>query len=254
MTEVLVWFLTPVSGSSHHEIMPWASWHARLMVVGWAVLLPVGVLVARFFKVMPQQDWPRELDNKQWWHLHRGLQYLGLALITLGIYMAWGNARGETLLAVWHARLGWVVVALGGLQVLAGWLRGSKGGPGDPSLSGDHYDMTPRRLKFESVHKPGGYLALVLSVVVIVFGLMVADAPRWMWLALAMWWIVLALAFYILQRRGWCIDTYQAIWGPDTNTLASRRPAVGWGVSRYTAAQWQQKFRPKALPSDKPNP
>ena len=136
MPEILSWLLTPVSGSSTHEIASWTSWHARLMVVGWAVLLPLGVLVARFFKVMPQQNWPTELDNKQWWHAHRGLQYTGVLLMAVGVFMAWGHAAGETTLAIWHVRLGWVVVALGALQVLAGWLRGSKGGPTASSVRG----------------------------------------------------------------------------------------------------------------------
>ena len=250
MPEILSWLLTPVSGSSTHEIASWTSWHARLMVVGWAVLLPLGVLVARFFKVMPQQNWPTELDNKQWWRAHRGLQYTGVLLMAVGVFMAWGHAAGETTLAIWHVRLGWVVVALGALQVLAGWLRGSKGGPTASSVRGDHYDMTARRLIFEWVHKLGGYLALLLSIVVIVLGLTVADAPRWMWLVLATWWLVFGVAFFVLQRRGRCIDTYQAIWGPDTDTSGSQRPAVGWGVRRYTAAQWRKKYPPEAMPSD----
>ena len=60
---MLEWLLAPLSGAATHSLAPWAYWHARLMVLGWAVLLPVGVLVARFYKVTPQQDWPRELDN-----------------------------------------------------------------------------------------------------------------------------------------------------------------------------------------------
>ena len=68
------WLLAPASGAAEHHIAPWAAWHGRLMVLAWAVLLPVGVLVARFFKVMPGQDWPLRLDNKSWWHAHRLLQ------------------------------------------------------------------------------------------------------------------------------------------------------------------------------------
>ena len=35
-------------------------------------------------------------------------------------------------------------------QVLGGYLRGSKGGPTDHRLRGDHYDMTARRVWFGS--------------------------------------------------------------------------------------------------------
>lgn len=40
------------------------------MVVAWGVLLPLGILIARFFKVTPRQRWPAELDNKFWWYSH----------------------------------------------------------------------------------------------------------------------------------------------------------------------------------------
>jgi hypothetical protein len=52
----LAWLQVPLSGSAEHRIADWASWHARLMVLGWAVLLPLGALIARYFKVMPRQD------------------------------------------------------------------------------------------------------------------------------------------------------------------------------------------------------
>ena len=54
-----------------HPIAPWAAWHARCMVLAWAVRLPLGALVARFCKVMPGQRWPQRLDNPAWWHAHR---------------------------------------------------------------------------------------------------------------------------------------------------------------------------------------
>ena len=81
-------------------------------------------------------------------------------------------------------------------------------------LRGDHYDMTPRRILFEAVHKGAGYLVLLLALASTATGLRQADAPRWMVLLIGLWWSVLAVAFIIWQRRGRCLDTYQAIWGP----------------------------------------
>jgi hypothetical protein len=34
-----------------------------LMVLAMGLLTPPLIIVARFFKVTPQQDWPRHLDN-----------------------------------------------------------------------------------------------------------------------------------------------------------------------------------------------
>jgi hypothetical protein len=242
----LGWLMTPLSGAATHEIAPWAYWHARLMVLGWGVLLPVGALAARYFKVLPRQDWPRRLDDQHWWRAHRWLQWSGVLLMTAGIALAWGRAeacnawRGA---AGWHAALGWSVAALGWLQVGAGLLRGSKGGPTDRQLRGDHYDMTPRRIWFERVHKGLGWATVLGAVAVIGLGLVAADAPRWMAVALAAWWALLAALAWRWQRAGRCVDTYQAIWGPDPAHPGNRLAPIGWGVRRPARAAVAMKGR-----------
>jgi hypothetical protein len=85
---------------------------------------------------------------------------------------------------------------------------------------------------FERLHKTIGWLALVASIAVVALGLVLADAPRWMPLALSLLWLALAGAFAVLQRRGRCIDTYQAIWGPGSMHPGNRIPPIGWGVRR----------------------
>ena len=233
---MLEWLLAPLSGAATHSLAPWAYWHARLMVLGWAVLLPVGVLVARFYKVTPRQDWPRQLDNKTWWHAHRGLQWAGVVAVAGGAAWAWGQgsaaSSAASSAAQLHATLGWALCAAALLQIVGGQLRGSKGGPTGEQMRGDHYDMTPRRRWFERVHKGLGWLALLASVLAIALGLWVADAPRWMALALALWWLALGIAFARLQAAGRCIDTYQAIWGPDRAHPGNALPQPGWGARR----------------------
>lgn len=229
---MLTWWLTPLSGAELHTIAPWAFWHARLMVLGWGLLLPVGVLVARFAKVLPAQGWPARLDNPLWWHGHRGLQWAGVLCMTLAAWLAWGHGAGASAAARLHSVAGWCLVVLGWLQVASSWLRGSKGGPTDVQLRGDHYDMTPRRRAFERWHKALGWCAVLAAVLVMLLGLWLADAPRWMPLILWVWWVVLAVAFVRLQKAGCCIDTYQAIWGPDPAHPGNRVPPTGWGVRR----------------------
>jgi len=208
------------------------------MVLAWSVLLPVGIICARFFKIMPGQDWPQVLDNKMWWWGHQALQYGGVLVMFVGIVLILGNTQGASIAARWHARMGWVIVVLGLLQIVSGILRGSKGGPTDVQWRGDHYDMTARRIAFEWLHKMGGYLALTLAVGVTFSGLWIADAPRWMLLCIAVWWLVLFAVFTLLQKQGRCIDTWQAIWGEGERNY----PLIGWGIHQYTAQQWQKKF------------
>jgi hypothetical protein len=115
------------------------------------------------------------------------------------------------------------VLAFGFVQFLAGWLRGTKGGPSEPQMRGDHYDMTTHRLIFEYVHKSVGYLALGLAAGTILTGLWTANAPYWMWLMLGLWWLVLLAAALVLQARGRYVGSYQAIWGPDPVHPGNRR-------------------------------
>ena len=233
---MLEWLLTPLSGSTDHQVSFLVSWHARLMVLAWGVLIPLGVIVARFFKVTPRQDWPSTLDNRFWWNWHRLLQYGGMALAAAGLALALASGSMSGAMRTAHAVLGFAVLALGVLQLVSAWLRGSKGGPTAPSpdgsLRGDHYDMTARRYAFEYAHKFGGMIAVAGSVAAIVTGLILADAPRWMMLAMLGWWCALLAVFAVLQRRGHAIDTYQAIWGPGAGHPGNRTPTVGFGVRR----------------------
>lgn len=226
------WLFLPLSGAANHHIEPWAYWHARCMVLAWAVLLPLGALAARFFKVTPRQDWPAVLDNRTWWIAHRALQWSGVTVMAVGLCLAFDRARGSDAVAIVHAWAGWCVAALACLQIAGGLARGSKGGPTDRTIRGDHYDMTRWRVSFERTHKGLGWLSVALALSVMTLGLVSADAPWWMAMALALWWLTLAVAFVVLQRRGRCIDTYQAIWGPDLSHPGNLRPPVGWGVHR----------------------
>jgi hypothetical protein len=225
------WLLTPISGASDQAIAPWAAWHGRLMVLSWSFLLPVGMLAARYFKVTPGQDWPRVLDNKSWWRTHLWVQSAGVAAMTLGVLIALENASGAGGAAEVHRFCGWTAVAIAWLQVAGALLRGDKGGPTEPALRGDHFDMTPRRVAFERVHKSLGWIAIPFAIAATGLGVLV-DAPRWTSAALALWWIALIGLGVALQRAGRCVDTYQAIWGPDPTLPGNRRKPIGWGVSR----------------------
>lgn len=228
----LDWMLMPLSGSAEHVISTGISWHARCMVLSWGVLMPVGALVARYFKVSAHQKWPHELDSKGWWHSHRVLQSLGICAMTIGVFLVWGQSPRNTLAASAHAWGGWALVTLGWFQVAAALARGSKGGPTDKGLRGDHYDMTKYRLWFERLHKGLGWLGILAAVAVITLGLKIVDAPRWMALALSAWWFTLAYLSLRWQQNGRCIDTYQAIWGPDPKHPGNRIQPIGWGVRR----------------------
>ena len=249
VADVVKFLLDPWSGSAVHRIPAAWAWHGRLMVLAGAVLFPVGVVLARYYKVTSGQNWPEELDNRFWWNSHRLTQCLGIGLMTAAVAVLWAACSDHGSVE-WtcspdrmtrHELAGLAALGAGWVQIALGLARGSKGGPTDrgadpddpESWRGDHYDMTPRRIAFEWSHKLLGYLALVLAVVAIVTGLVHADAPRWMFLVLIAWWTILLAWAMRLERRGRNIDTYQAIWGPDPDHPGARRTPTGFGVRRY---------------------
>jgi hypothetical protein len=230
---MLEWLLAPMDAARAHDLSAAVAWHGRLMVLAWAVLLPSGVIVARFCKITSRQRWPMELDNKVWWYAHQALQYLAGLLLIVALGLIWRPVHAGS---PWHVWLGWIVVALCAVQFLGAWLRGSKGGPTDPrpdgSWSGDHYDMSRQRRVFEHLHKSLGYVVILLSMAAIASGLWLVNAPRWFGAALAVWWIALIGLWCLLQARGKAVDTYQAIWGPDPAHPGNAIPPIGWGVRR----------------------
>lgn len=236
---MLDWLLAPVDASRAHDMAGALAWHARLMVASWGILVPLGILCARFLKLWPGQDWPRELDHPGWWHLHRAVQYSAGLLMLGGLWLV--VSRPGIGAAGPHGLMGWATLALGAGQFLSAWLRGSKGGPTKPasdgSWHGDHYDMTRRRLIFEYWHKFLGYLAAGLAIAAILSGLWRANAPHWMWLVLGLWWMMVIVAFHILQRRGLAFDTYQAHWGTSAQHPGNRRVPIGFGIRRQPVAQ-----------------
>jgi hypothetical protein len=231
---MLEWMLLPIDSSRAHDLSSVIAWHGRMMTLAWGIAVPIGVLVARYYKILPKQDWPNELDNRVWWHSHLLLHYLaglltfgGTAFVLQGLSALGSSGK--------HALFGWALIFLALGQFIGGWLRGSKGGPTEPtadgSLHGDHYSMTRRRLIFEMCHKLGGYLALCIACAAIVSGLWHANAPIWMWLSLIFWWVGLLWFAIILQLKGRAVDTYQAIWGPDESHKGNTRKPIGFGIT-----------------------
>lgn len=239
---MLDWWLAPIDPSRAHEVASAVAWHARVMTLAWGILVPVGILSARFFKLWPGQRWPKELDHPGWWHLHRICQYGAGLLTLLGLALILGRSGKAGQMSV-HIQMGWLVIGLAAGQFASAWLRGSKGGPTAPaqdgSWRGDHYDMTPRRVAFEYVHKFGGYVVSLIASATIITGLWHANAPRWMWLIISTWWLICLIGFVRLQQRGHAVDTYQAHWGTDEVHPGNRRPPIGFGIRRLPAPRDQ---------------
>ncbi len=250
MESIITFLFTPFSGSAEHIINSNHALHGRLMVVAWCILFPLGVLVARFYKITRKQKWPEKVDNQSWWATHLLLQITGIITVLVAVYLAYQPGFESERVPFVHELMGWAIVLLCLSQTIGGLLRGTKGEPPvlPPSqtndahafeaYAGDHYNMTPKRIVFEYCHKIVGYLCLLLSIANIFSGLYITDTYRWIWLAIGLWWIFLIFVFVLLQKRGLCIDTYQAIYGPNTALPGNRLRPIGWGIKRYAANEW----------------
>ncbi len=208
-------------------ISPLLIWHGAILALLWAVVAPVCVLVARFYKVTPRQDFPRVLDNVFWWRVHVGGQMVVVLGGTGAFGLAW-LALGGIRADAWHAALGFGVLALGWIQIVQGLLRGTKGGPTDARAAadspvtwrGDHYDMTVRRRVFEWAHKSSGYIGLAIATGAIWTGIGFLDHsgswPSLLRALLGTFVLAYGVAFWRLTRHGRRVDTYHAIWGQDS--------------------------------------
>ncbi len=146
------WLLAPLDVTRPHELDWNTKWHGRVMTLAWAILLPIGVLIARFGKITPRQNWPDRLDNRLWFHTHWMMQ-TGAALgMVIGIYLIWKPAGDGWLIFV-HRSLGWAIAAFCAMQVVAGMFRGTRrrtGPPGTGRLLARRpfrHDAPPPRLR-----------------------------------------------------------------------------------------------------------
>jgi hypothetical protein len=200
-------------------------YHAIVMVSIWFILVPICIISIRFGKPKPKPHGITEavkLTNPVWWwfSVHKYGLYLavGLSLAALGVAMVVSSGFSGSV----HSIFGITTVMLGCLQVISGWLRGKHGGryyytadPNDPDTwRGDHYDMTPRRQKFEAYHKTAGYFAGFFAVGAVASGLMQFPMPILTGVILFAGLFILGLCI-VLEYKGLRYDGYRAAHGND---------------------------------------
>eukprot|EP01066_Platyproteum_vivax_P012042 Platyproteum_vivax@DN5463_c0_g1_i1.p1 len=141
-----------VSGGAAPAIMA----HGSLMLIGWGVLLPTGVVMAITMKHRP---------DGLWFKLHWILQICGLVLGTVGwiIALVYFNVFKDVGTKQYvHGIIGMLVMILGLLQPINALIR--------PHPPKDGEVKSPKRRVWEVLHKSGGYSALILAVVNIAIG------------------------------------------------------------------------------------
>lgn len=201
------------------------TYHAILMVFVWFVLVPVAILAIRFGKPRPRPQGITEeirLSNAAWWwfSIHKFVLYTAMGLSLIGGIIAVTVSKGFS--GTVHAVFGILTITLGLVQVVSSWLRGTHGGKyyftadrDDPATwFGDHYNMTPRRRRFEAYHRNAGYFAGFCAVGAVASGLMHYPLPLLLGFAIAMLLVMLGLSI-VFEYTGLRYDGYRAAFGND---------------------------------------
>jgi archaellin len=91
--------------------------HAILMFIAWGLLLPFGMLWARY---------TRSLENDIWFLVHRPVQYTGFLISTAGIILGYVMVGEYQFRVVAHSVIGTIIFAGSILQVIGAFFRPHK--------------------------------------------------------------------------------------------------------------------------------
>lgn len=146
---------TVSSGVSHQTLK---NRHGVLAVVSWGILMPIGVMIARYAKTF-------EVANPAWFYLHAFCQTSGYAI---GV-SAWGTglrlgSYSKGIEQTSHRRIGIALFCFATLQIFALLLRPKK----------DH----KYRIFWNVYHHSVGYTVIVLSIINIFKGYDILDPQK----------------------------------------------------------------------------
>ncbi|WVZ79181.1 hypothetical protein U9M48_026789 [Paspalum notatum var. saurae] len=135
------------------DLRPVLAVHGFMMFVAWAILLPGGIMAARYL---------RHVKGDLWFQAHTYLQYSGIAVMFLGVLFAVAELRGFSFKSR-HARIGTVALIFAWVQPINAYLRPHRTENGG-SLSGN-------RVVWEYLHILTGRSAALAGTAALFTGL-----------------------------------------------------------------------------------
>ncbi|KAL9168182.1 hypothetical protein ABFS82_05G143800 [Erythranthe guttata] len=177
------------SAEAEEDLRPVLAVHGFMMFLAWGILLPAGVLAARYLK---------HVKDDSWYRIHVYLQYSGLAIVFLGFLFAVAELRGLTLDSV-HVKFGMLAILLAVAQPMNAYLRPKKAAIGEES--------SRKRIVWEYTHIITGRCALVVGFAALISGLKHLgdrygdeNVHGLSW-ALIVWFLIGALIVMYLEYR-----------------------------------------------------
>lgn len=176
------------SAEVEQDLRPVLTVHGFMMFLAWGILLPGGILSARYLK---------HVKGDSWYQIHVYLQYSGLAIVLLGFLFAVAELRGLFITST-HVKLGISAIFLAIVQPINALLRPKKPAHGEPTSS--------RRVFWEYFHVIVGRSAIVIGMAALFTGMKhlgerYDEDVRGLTWALICWFLVGGLAVLYLEYR-----------------------------------------------------
>jgi hypothetical protein len=200
--------------------------HGVLMFVGWGLLIPVGMISARYLKPMLGND-VKLAGKPLWFQLHLFCQVIGVVVMTAGFILAHASFKeGSWTAAKAHCILGNLAFAFGILQPINAFFR-----PHPPEGGWGSEGVPKSRQMWELLHKNLGRVVALMAMINIFLGLdrlgtIEADGvetvdacpskdaqiglftePKAALIAYDVWFIIVLVAFIILEIKMHCQGT-----------------------------------------------
>ncbi|KAA8525569.1 hypothetical protein F0562_007424 [Nyssa sinensis] len=141
------------SAEAEEDLQPVLAVHGFMMFLAWGILLPGGILAARYLK---------HVKGDGWYQIHVYLQYSGLAIVLLGFLFAVAELRGFYFSSL-HVKFGITAIFLACAQPVNAYLRPKKPPNGD--------GVSSKRLFWEYIHVIVGRCAIVAGIAALFSGM-----------------------------------------------------------------------------------
>ena len=141
------------SSEAEQDLRPVLAVHGFMMFLAWGILLPGGILAARYLK---------HVKGDGWYQVHVYLQYSGLAIVLLALLFAVAELRGFFVSSL-HVKFGIAAIFFACVQPVNAYLRPKKPANGEEASS--------KRLLWEYFHVIVGRGAIVVGIAALFTGM-----------------------------------------------------------------------------------
>ncbi|XP_020593907.1 cytochrome b561, DM13 and DOMON domain-containing protein At5g54830 [Phalaenopsis equestris] len=141
------------SAEAEQDLRPVLAVHGFMMFIAWGILLPGGIMAARYLK---------HVKGDSWYQTHVYLQYSGIAIVLLGVLFAAAELRGFYISSP-HVKFGVAAIVLACIQPINAYLRPKRPTNGEA--------LSRRRVIWEYFHAVTGRFAILAGIVALFTGM-----------------------------------------------------------------------------------